>query len=247
MGRPSKSPETLRQVVTLRLDPPVLRKLEMASKQAGTRFSNDLEARLLATCDLDREGVELVRTIAAEIAQIQKMTGKRWHKDLKTWASVAEMLAEGPIHNFDPDRPQDDEFVEAAFDKLEALQSARTELLDQLADLGIAARHNPDKTAGGQAGVGSLLDPTRSSTRLMCEKLDSEQQRTTALALLEDIIQIDDQVRKADAEFDVTLLPHYEQTIAGRKLYRNYLQKEAERKRSLGEPYNIMHLRELTT
>jgi len=81
----------------------------------------------------------------------------------------------------------------------------------------------------------------------MCEKLDSEQQRTTALALLDDIIQIDDQVRKADAEFEVTLLPHYEQTIAGRKLYRNYLQKEAERKRSLGEPYDILHLRDLTT
>jgi hypothetical protein len=219
----------------------------MASKQAGTRFSNDLEARLLATCDLDREGVELVRTISAGIAQIQKMTGKRWHKDLKTWASVAEMLSVGPIHNFDPDRPQDDELVEAAFDKLEALQSARAELLDQLADLGIAARQNPDKTADGQAGIGSLLDRTRSSTRLMCEKLDSEQQRTTALALLEDIIQIDDKVREADTEFKVTLLPHYEQTIAGRKLYRNYLQKEAERKRSLGEPYDILHLRDLTT
>jgi len=219
----------------------------MASKQAGTRFSNDLEARLLATCDLDREGVELVRTIALEIAQIQKMTGKRWHKDLKTWASVAEMLAEGPIHHFDPDRPQDDEFVEAAFDKLEALQSARTELLDQLADLGIAARQNPDKTVGGQAGIGSSPDLTRSSTRLMCEKLDSEQQRTIALALLEEIIQIDDQVREANAEFEVALRPHYEQTLAGRKLYRNYLQKEAERKRSLGEPYDILHLRDLTT
>jgi hypothetical protein len=243
MGRPSKNPETLRQVVTLRLDPPVLRKLEMASKKAGTRFSKDLEARLIATCDLDREGVELVRTIAVEIAQIQKLTGKRWHKDLKTWASVLEMLAEGPIHNFDPDRPQDDEFVEAAFDKLEALESARTELLDQLADLGIAARHNPDKAVGG---IGSLSDPTRSSTRLMCERLDSEQQ-TIALALLDDIIQIDDQVRKADAEFKATLRPHYEQTMAGRQLYRNYLQKEAERKRSLGEPYDIMHLRGLTT
>ena len=247
MGRPRKKPEDLRKIATLRLCPEVRRKLKEAATKAGRSFAADLEARLVATCDLDDRGVELVQAIAKEIVQIQKMTGKRWHKDLKTWASVAEMLVVGPIHHFDPDRPQDDEFVETAFDELEALQSARTELLDQLADLGIAARHNPNKAVGGQAGIGSLPDPTRSSTRLMCEKLDSEQQRTTALALLEDIIQIDDQVRKADAEFKVALHPHYEQTLAGRKLYRNYLQKEAERKRSLGEPYDIMHLRGLTT
>jgi hypothetical protein len=186
-----------------------------------------------------------VQAIASEIVQIQKMTGKRWHKDLKTWASVAEMLFAGPIHNFDPDRPQDDEIVEEAFNRLEALQSARSELIDQLADLGIATRRDPDKPSGGQAGLAILPDPSRSSTRLMCEKLDVGQQ-PNAMALLAGIIELDDQIRKADAAFKLTLRPHHEVTVAGRKLYRNHLQKEAERKRALGEPFDILHLTEVT-
>lgn len=229
----------------MRLNPEVRAKLEGAAKEAQRSFSAELEARIVATCALDRKGLELAQALASQIAQIQKMTGKRWHKDLKTWASVAEMLHVGPIHDFDPDRPQDDEIVDAAFDKLELLQRARSELIDRLADTGIAARNDPDKPSAGQAGIAKLPDPTRSATRLVCEKLDDMQERAHALALLEDILQIDEQVRQADAAFKNQLRGHLEATMAGRKLYRDYLRKEAERKRSLGERYDILHLMEV--
>ena len=84
MGRPPKKPEERRREATLRLDPSVRHKLQQAAEKAKRSFSADLEARIVATCDLDCEGVELVKAIATEIAQIQKLTRKRWHKDLKT-------------------------------------------------------------------------------------------------------------------------------------------------------------------
>jgi light-regulated signal transduction histidine kinase (bacteriophytochrome) len=64
MGRPRKKPEDLRKIATLRLYPEVRRKLENAATKAERSFAADLEARLVATCDLDHRGVELVQAIA---------------------------------------------------------------------------------------------------------------------------------------------------------------------------------------
>jgi hypothetical protein len=245
MGRPSKNPETLRRVVTLRLDPPVLRKLEMASKKAGTRFSKDLEARLIATCDLDQKGVELVHAISGQISQIQKMTDVKWHRQLKAWGAVAEMLCIGPIHEFNPDPPEGDEDVTAALEMLEVIQSSRAALIDQLADMGIAARQDPDKHSGEGAGIAKLADRTRGTTRLFCEKIDDPSDQAHALNLLGEILQLDEQARQADTSFKDALRLHLNAIKAGRKFYRDYLRREAERKKSEGEPYNIMHLLEL--
>ncbi|MBC2653457.1 hypothetical protein [Novosphingobium aerophilum] len=229
----------------MRLDPEVRHKLQEAAKQAERSFPADLEARIVATCDLDHQGVELLRAIASEIALIQKMTSSRWHRKLKAWAAVAEMLRLGPIHDFNPDQPQNDDHVITAFKTLEAVERDRSELVDRLADMGIAARQDPDKPPVGEAGIARLPDPTRSSTRLLCQKLDDEAQQAQALALLEEIIQLDAQVRKAHAAFNGALRPYLDETNAGRKIYRDYLRKEAARKRSLGEPYNILHLTEV--
>lgn len=245
MGRPPKKPEDRRREATLRLDPEVRKKLEEGAKEAERSFAADLEARVVATCDLDRKGVELLQAIASEIAQIQKMTDVRWHRQLKAWSAVAEMLRSGPIQDFNPDPPQEDDDVIAAFEKLEAVEHDRSELINQLADMGIAARQDPDKPMGGQEGIARLPDPTRSSTRLMCEKLDDAEDQAHALALLEDIILIDEQIRQADAALKGALRPHLEATKAGRKLYRDYLRKEAVRKRQNREPYNILHLMEV--
>jgi hypothetical protein len=245
MGRPSKNQEMRRQVVTLRLDPPVLRKLEMAAKQAGKRFSLDLETRLLATSDLDQKGVELVHAISRQISQIQKMTDVKWHRQLKTWGAVAEMLRIGPIHEFNPDPPEGDEDVTAAFEMLEVIQRSRSDLIDQLADMGIAARQDPDQHSGEGAGIAKLADRTRGATRLFCEKIDDPSDKAHALDLLGEILQLDEQARQANASFKDALRLHLNAINAGRKFYRDYLRREAERKKSEGEPYNIMHLVDL--
>jgi hypothetical protein len=242
MGRPRKKPEDLRKIATLRLCPEVRRKLKEAATKAGRSFAADLEARLVATCDLDHQGVELVRAIAKEVVQIEQITRKRWHKDLKTWAVIAEMLRIGPVNDFNPDLPQNDESVIAAFGMLEILEQDRSVLIEQLGSMGIAARHDPDKAAGGEAGLTMLPDRTRSKARLMCEKLDDPEERARAANLLEQIIQIDEQYRKVKADFEGALRLHLEATKAGRKLYRDYLRKEAEVKKSRGKPYDILHI-----
>lgn len=246
MGRPRKKPEDLRKIATLRLYPEVRRKLENAATKAERSFAADLEARLVATCDLDHRGVELVQAIAKEIFHIEKkITRKGWHKDLKTWAVVAEMLRIGPVNDFRPHLPQNDEIVIAAFEMLEILEQDRSDLIEQLGSMGIAARQDPDKAVGGEAGLTMLPDRTRSKARLMCEKLDDAEESTRAANLLEQIIQIDEQYRKVKADFEGTLRPYLEAEKAGRKLYRDYLRNEAEVKKSRGEPYDILHIMEV--
>ena len=231
--------------MTLRLDPSVRHRLEMAAKKAGKRFSLDLEARILATSDLDQKGIELVHAISRQISQIQKMTDVKWHRQLKAWSAVAEMLRIGPIHEFNPDPPENDEDVTAAFERLEVIQRSRSDLIDRLADMGIAARQDPDKPSGDGTGIVKLADPTRSATRLLCDKLDDPLDKTHALALLGEILQLDEQARQANASFESALSLHLDAIKSGRKFYRDYLRREAERKKAQGEPYNIMHLVEL--
>ena len=245
MGRPLKKPEERRKEATLRLDPEVRHKLMEAATKAERSFAADLEARLVATCGLDLRGVELVQAIAKEIVKIEHITRKGWHKDLKTWAVVAEMLKIGPVNDFRPDLPQNDEIVIAAFEMLEILEQDRSDLIEQLGSVGIAARQDPDKAVVGEAGLTMLPDRTRSKARLMCEKLDDAEESTRAANLLDQIIQIDEQYRKVKADFDGVLRLHLEAERAGRKLYRDYLRKEAEGKKSRGESYDILHIMEV--
>lgn len=245
MGRPPKKKEDRRQSASLRLDPDVFRKLVNASRKAGTSFPADLEARLVATCDLDPKGIELVGAIASDIARIERMTGKSWHRDLTTWAAVAEMFRVGPIHEFNPDQPHEDEYVQKAFDQLEALEAKRSELIERLADVGIAAKQNPDKPTGEGAGVARLPDPTRSATKLMCHKLDDPQEQERALDVLEAIMQTDEEIRQAESAFKDETRMWFEGTRKGRQLFRDYLRQEAERRRSLGETFNILHIMEI--
>lgn len=245
MGRPRKKPEDLRKIATLRLCPEVRRKLKEAATKAGRSFAADLEARLVATCDLDHQGVELVQAIAKEVVQIEHITRKRWHKDLKTWAVVAEMLRIGPVNDFNPDLPQNDESVIAAFGMLEILEQDRSVLIEQLGSMGIAARQDPDKAVGGEAGLTMLPDPTRSKARRMCETLDDAEESTRAANILDQIIQIDGRYREVNEAFKDALRLHLEATKAGRKLYRDYLRNEAEVKKSRGEPYDILHIMEV--
>ncbi|WP_298198570.1 hypothetical protein [Novosphingobium sp.] len=218
--------------------------LEEAAQQANRPLSAELEARLAATADLDVKGLELIRALSREIALICRMTAKRWHIDLTSWAAVAEMLRIGPIHDFNPDRPQDDDILEARFDKLAELEHSRSALIAQLADMGIAARRDPDKSASA-AGIEQLPDRTRSATRLMCEKLDDADERSRAVASLQELLRIDDEVRRAENAFREALRPYYEATAMGKQLYRLHLKREAERRRSLGESYDIFHLMEV--
>lgn len=245
MGRPLKKPEDRRREATLRLDPHHRVILKDAAQTAGRSFTGELEARLVATCDLDGKGVELVQAIASEIARIQRMTGKSWHKDLSTWAAVAEMFRIGPIHDFDPDQPHNDEVIQGIFDKMDALEANRSQLIGQLADLGIGARQNPDKPTGDAAGLAQLPDPTRSAARTMCQKIDDPQERERALDILEAILHADDEIRRAEVDFKAQTSVWFKEVKKGRQLFRDHLRREAERKRSLGETFNILHLLEI--
>jgi hypothetical protein len=96
MGRHAKPKEEQRQQIGFRLSPADRHRLEAAASRSGVSVPQEVEVRLISSLDqdemIDGPTAELIGQIAAQIAEIQKMTGKRWHKDVTTWAAVHEML-----------------------------------------------------------------------------------------------------------------------------------------------------------
>ena len=247
MGRPPKRPEDKRQLASFRLDPDARRSLDAAAESAGRSLSAELEARTVATIGLDAEGVGLINALAREIAVIQAMTGKRWHRDLKTWAAVAEMMSRGPIQDVRPDRPQDDPVVSEALEKLAELKDARAKLITELAAVGIAAREDPTKPPATGVfsdlqGLASLPDPKRIGTKQMCEQIEDNAVRVIALDILKRILDHDELIEQADHAWEKSLSPYSEAAVEGGRLYQDLLRSEAERRRVRNESYNLFHL-----
>ncbi len=245
MGRPKKKPEDRRREATIRLDPEVRIFFEQAAGASGRSFAKELEARLAATVGLDDVGLDLIAQISKEISRICKVTGENWHDHLLTWAAVSEMLASGPISEFDPARAEQDGFVRQKFEELDALEGRRVQLIRQLAEYGIGIRarphgSNPHRQPG--AGLAALAGDPYAAARLMCQKLDASGDKEEAVSLLNLICELDRSIQDANAAFKEALRPYFDETKEGQLLYRTLLRDEALRKRQRGEPFNIHHL-----
>lgn len=245
MGRPKKKPEDRRREATIRLDPEVRLFFDQAAKASGRSFAKELEARLAATVGLDDVGLDLIKRISQEISSICKLTGGNWHEHLLTWAAVSEMLASGPISEFDPARPEQDGFVRQKFEELDALEGRRLHLIRQLADYGIGIHvrphlFNPHSLPG--AGLAALAGEPYAAARLLCQKLDASGDKEEALSLLSLICELDLSIEDANAALKEALRPYFDETKEGQLLYRTFLRDEAVRNRQRGEPFNIHHL-----
>src|SRR3546814_15260637 len=84
---------------------------------------------------------------ASTIAAIGKARKKSWHRDLVTWAAVSEALRGGAIKLAQPDRPADDDVVEAAWRKLYEVTMKKEELANFLLRNGVACSPHAPKLA----------------------------------------------------------------------------------------------------
>jgi hypothetical protein len=240
MGRPPKAAEDKRQQITLRFDPAVMEKLKASAEASGRSLGKEVEERAGATLHFDEVGLELVRRIGAGIVALQRLHGgvhrhKPWHVDLSCWASIAELLAEGPIFDMRPLNPTDEDAMWEACLPVFEIDRQREELVRKLAELGI--------DVAVERKVRGLL------------KLDSRvQERASIDAIPESDLKImavshHEALRKLDDEHDAALLacrdamdPYMAAEEAGRQICRDYLQAEAHRKRAAGQRVNPFHL-----
>ena len=240
MGRPRKAAEEKRKQITLRFDPTDMQRLQALAKASGRSLGKEIEARVEATTNLDEMGLELVRRIGAGIVALQRLNGgvmrhKPWHVDLTCWASIAELLAEGPIFDMRPLNPVDEEAMWEAILPVFEIDGRRRDLVRKLAELGI-------DVALERKIRGLLQLDSRVQERAGIDAIPDSELKTTA-------ISHHDSLRKLDDEHDEALLacrdavkPYLDVEEAGRQICRDYLHDEAQRTRAAGQRVNPFHL-----
>ncbi|MBD3761465.1 hypothetical protein [Rhizorhabdus sp.] len=242
MGRHAKPKEEQRQQIGFRLSPADRHRLEAAASRSGVSVPQEVEVRLISSLDqdemIDGPTAELIGQIAAQIAEIQKMTGKRWHKDVTTWAAVHEMLRRGPMARAHPDRPLDDETVIAAGKKLAEIRAKKKALIEQLASRGIAVLEEAKIYKGGILGGWK----NRTTEQAAIDAIEDEILRDHAGQVFEQIQALDAEEEAASSDYTDALSPYWDAERVGRRLYRENRRDAALRNMREGQPWEPFDL-----
>ena len=261
-GRPALPEEQKRQQIGVRTSPSLKASLEAAAAENGRSVAQEAEWRLQRSFeDEERAGgdhtASLLRMVAAEIEKIEAVTGKRWSKNLKTWAAVARMFQFGPIRQVRPDKTSDDEAVMRPWNKLYNAREEKRSICGTLAAVGVfavadlpetpskphrglfgsSARHGAASSSVGSPNITGLLAryaesesvaPSRDKERQRVRDL-GEDEATIAdlLALIDKLEELDEVHRQASADWSKALEPYHEAEAEGVKLYQEMMQRRA--------------------
>lgn len=273
MARPKLSQDQKRQQVNIRLNPADKAHLEAIAKREKSALAATAEALLSSAIaadkaagesgpsqqrrdDLARIGqaddatISLLAQIAGEVALIESMTHKRWHKDRKTWAAVAQMMTQGPIMWNKIDEPvNDDIFQELARTGFDILQK-KMRIIEELRGLGVVVQLRPDGfaktnalaalTRGGIFGAPKLSVRSRERNLLLSLPDDVKERALEQFSLLE---KLDKEEAENDAAVSEAVAPYAEAQMAGRMLYSDHRRAVAEAAKDAGEPYLYEDLR----
>ncbi|WP_156502095.1 hypothetical protein [Erythrobacter sp. HI0063] len=271
-GRPAHHDgETKKAAIAVRTAPSVRDALKAAADENGRSITQEVEKRLIVSFEADggqrsSETERLLAKFAAEIAEIEQMTGKRWHKDRKTAGAVLEMFRRLPNHLVRTDDPYDDEFVSRTWDALYAARQETLKLMEHLRDFGIspweqsymkgrlfgnssATPRRPEGQLGGilgrLAGVADMdrreLGRWREREQLERLELPPEAKRH-ALALIELLEGADERELSANEAHSEAIAPYLQAEEEGRTLYRSSKRRAAEMAVARGDDFSISDL-----
>lgn len=245
MGRPPKPMAEKRAMATFRLAGAAREKIERAATEAGRSIASELEARVMATIDLDQAGLRLVAEISAELKAAANVTGEsNWHATLTSWAAAREMLLRGPIERYRPHRMADDPEFAEAMDRHRDQLSKRWQLIAELATMGIAMpeepkpKDTPVKRGLFGMGPGQSLD-SREIWRARVASLEPSEDRDIALAMIDRLVALDGQIDVAWQECSEQISLFRKDETEGRDAYRRRLIETARRQFDAGEPYSV--------
>lgn len=238
-GRPAIPEAERRQQIGVRTSPGLKSDLERAAAENGRSVAQEAELRLVDSFESERRagGVEtahLLRMMADQIAMIERATGKRWHRDLTTWAAVAEAIAKGPIQQLRPDRTTDDEVANEAWDQLWQIMQEKSGHIERLRGGGLHASRQPEPTvAGASDALGSYVDTKRTALRLAVEALQiSDAERDQLRMALAALIVLDAAEADAEKKFHAAIDPYIQAEKRGQELFAaNFSEREARNAR----------------
>ena len=233
-GRPRHHDgEVKKSAIAVRTSPSIRDALKKAADESGRSITQEVEARLVASFDRDGgnrspETERLLSNLASEIADIEKLTGKRWHKDRKTAGAIIEMLRRRPQNFIRTDDPMDDDAVKDAWNKLFIITEEREELENSLRNIGFDV---PDKMPlRKRVSMNALLKAAnatkfftgRWSERKQLQDMDFDDQVKSALGVVLDNLEaVDGREDKAEAEFNELVKPYVAAELDGRDLYKS--------------------------
>ena len=236
-GRPPLPDTERRQQIGVRTSPSLKANLENAAARNGRSVAQEAELRLVQSFEHENQmGGEqtghFLRVLAAEIELIERATKKRWHKDLKTFGSVAEMLKEGPLRRFRPDNPYDDDVVRTAWDELDAIRRRKSEICADLVAQGIPSFVEPYKPKVRKGLFGSSANiqmPPRSMEFRALEQAElPDDQRDLLRQLIEQLVTLDVEFEAADKKYGDAIRPYIDAENEGRELYRSLTRRRAQ-------------------
>lgn len=269
MGRPPLPQDQKRQQVNIRLSPADRARLEEIADRRGTALAATAGAALAQMIDWDRaageggmtlkrldaftrigrmddETIELLDDICAEIKLIQEMTRKRWHKNRRTWAAVAQMLARGPILWRRVDDPMnDDELRQASLDGW-AISELKSKKVEAIARLGVvvSARANTSGAVNALLGLGAYdTTSNREGEQAIIDALPDTHGREVAQQLFAELLDLDVKEEENNRAFADLHRPFVEEELAGRDLYKEHRKGVAASAKEAGEPYFYEDLR----
>lgn len=232
--------------MTLRLAGANREKIERAANDSSRSIAAELEARVLATIDLDYTGIRLIEQIAAGLQIAAKVTGEPdWHATLTSWGAAREMLYRGPIEAFRPykitDDPELDEAMRHHFD----LRNERRRIVTELSELGVAVPEEPNSATPpkrpGLFGLGLALN-SREIWRGKVAALEESEERNRALELIDRLVTLDSEIEDAWTECQNQIEGFRKDEDEGRDAYRRQLQETARRRREAGEDFSMSDL-----
>lgn len=252
-GRPAHHEgEVKKAAIAVRTAPSVRDALKRAAEQSGRSVTQEVEARLAASLAHDAgkrspETEQLLTRFAVEIAGIEDMTGRKWHRHRETTGAVLEMFATKPQHWIRTDDPNDDEAVQAAWGKLIGIRGQQADAIDALKALGVTSaqmRLQSPLTAATMSNTPSgnvfqdLLAATsgRWRERHQLESLDlPDNIRHALLTMLDHLEHLDGLEREAEQAYTDAMRPYVDAEQTGRKRYREHRAKVAQEHLDRGE------------
>lgn len=279
MGRPPLPKDQKRQQVNIRLNPEDRAHLEEMASRHGGALATTAEGALSEAIESDRQAGEggptparreaiarlvrgtndkrprddetliLLADIAEQIDVIQDLTRKRWHKDRRTWAAVAQMLAKGPIGWHETDNPVDDEDFEHASLSRYAVGQLKQIAVAKIARLGVVV--SPSVTGYSRNNAlayfsrgGELhhVASNRDSESAIIDALPDPAARADAKEAFEKLRDLDRQEHELSAKISEMIMPFLDEEIAGRDLYADHRREIAAAAKEAGEPYRFEDL-----
>ncbi|MBY6219021.1 DUF4062 domain-containing protein [Qipengyuania aquimaris] len=244
---PAKKDSEKRKLIGARFDPEDRATVGKFAKEAGISPGAEVEKRVKATLAFDEEGLALIAEIGAEIREIQEGLGgsKPWHKNLKKWSAVTDMLRTGPIMDRNPDSPADDEAVKAAYSTVTDLQDERQAIIDEVAQHGLAWKSEPrsqtGKRGGGILGAFAILD-TREGERALLNKLDDGPEKDALIQAHSKVVELDLKVSEAKGAWISLLSNYWDAEAEGRNWNRERQRVKAKAAWDRGEQVDFYRL-----